>query len=97
MSKEISFSAVTQQRISKWIESTKSVNEVSTWTEIRQAIVIGEHTYILSNGQVFQCGHCGRFDPEWSVTEVIAFFKATFNVDPIEIEVTCSVAIPSVN
>jgi hypothetical protein len=93
MSRELDTSKVTQQRIAKWIESTKPINDTPTWTEMRQAIVIGEHTYILNNGQVFQCAHCGRYDPEWKVTEVIAFMKATFNIDPIEIEITCSVAV----
>jgi len=87
---EFNFSEITRKRIAKWIESAKPAK--SEWTERRQAIVFGGHTYILSNGQVFQCAHCGHYDPEWNVTEVLAFFKSNFNIDPIEIEVTCSVA-----
>ncbi len=82
----------TQRRIANWVNSTKSVNDKPTWIERRMALVFGGHTYIVSNGQIFQCGHCGHYDPEWNVTEVLAFFKRTYGIDPIEIEITCSVA-----
>jgi hypothetical protein len=92
MTKHFNNSEITKQRISKWMVNAKPIDKTPTWTEKRLAIVFGAHTYIIGNGQIFQCGHCGHYDPEWSATEVISWFKENFNIDPIEIEVTCSVA-----
>jgi hypothetical protein len=86
-------SEISRDRVSKWIEQAKPVSQHPTWVERRLAIDIGEHTYIVTNGQVFECTHCGTLDPEWTATEVLDFFKETFNAVPYEIEVTCSVAI----
>lgn len=91
--KFLDFSDVTRTRVTKWILESKPVSPGSTWTERRQAIVFGGHTFLIGNGQVFQCGHCGAFDPEWTATEVLQYFKEKHNVDPIEIEITCSVAV----
>lgn len=91
--KFMDFSDVTRARVSKWIVDAKPLEPNTTWTERRQAIVFGGHTYLIGNGQVFQCAHCGHYDPQWTVTEVIQYFKEKFNVEPTEIEVTCSVAI----
>ena len=85
--------AITQQRISKWLMQAKSVEQNPTWTETRQAIQFGEHTYILNKNQVFVCGHCGSFDPEWSATEVIDFFRDMYGIKPTEITVQVSVAV----
>jgi hypothetical protein len=65
------FSEATRRRIAKWSMEAKPVSQQPVWTEMRRAIVFGGHTYIVSNGQVFQCGHCGHYDPEWSATEVM--------------------------
>lgn len=87
-----SLSDITRKRIAKWISSAKPLDSSPTWTERRLAIDIGGHTYIVTNGQVFQCAHCGTFDPEWSATEVLTYFKDNFGIKPYEIEVTCTVA-----
>lgn len=83
---------ITRKRVAKWILEAKPIQTQPTWTEKRLAIDIGEHTYIVNNGQVFQCAHCGHYDPEWSATEVLTFFSEQFGVKPYEITVTCSVA-----
>jgi hypothetical protein len=88
----IVFSEHTRRRIAKWMQSAKPINETPTWIERRLAVDIGGHTYLLVNGQVFQCAHCGQYDPQWSVTEVLAFLKETMGVEPYELEVECSVA-----
>jgi hypothetical protein len=83
---------VTKARVAKWLMQATPIDKQPTWTERRQAIVFGVHTYILTPDQVFQCAHCGRYDPQYSVTEVITFFDEQFGIKPQEIEVTCSVA-----
>lgn len=92
---KFNFSDVTKARIAKWSMEAKPISENQTWTERRLAIEFGGHTYIVSNGQIFQCAHCGHYDPEWKVTEVLAFFKEHFDIEPIEIEITCSVRVAS--
>lgn len=82
---------ISQSRVSKWLAQATSI-ENTTWTETRQVIEFGAHVYPLVNGQVFQCGHCGHYDPQWSATEVIKFFQETFGIKPTEIQVTCTVA-----
>ena len=86
-------SEITRKRIAKWMLETKPVTPQSTWTEKRQAIDFGGKTYIITNGQVFQCGHCGTYDPVWNATEVLTFFRDNFGIKPYDIEVTCSVAV----
>lgn len=86
-------SDITRRRITKWIIDTKSVDQNPTWTERRLAIDYGGHTYIVSNGQIFQCAHCGHYDPEWNATEVLTFFRDVFGIKPYEIEIACSVAV----
>jgi hypothetical protein len=83
---------VTKARVAKWMMEAKPVDNTTVWTERRLAIVFGEHTYLVTNGQVFQCAHCGHYDPQWSSTEVMAWFKDNFKIEPIEIEITCTVA-----
>lgn len=83
---------VAQARVAKWFMEAKPVEQNPTWTERRLAIVFGEHTYLLVADQVFQCNHCGWYDPHKSAQEVIKYFKEKFNISPIEINVTCSVA-----
>lgn len=85
---------VTRKRIAKWIESATPLSETTTWVETRLAIDFGGHTYIVNNGQIFQCAHCGHYDPEWSASEVLEYFKQ-FGIKPYEIEVSCSVAVVS--
>ena len=84
---------VSQERIARWFAQAKPVSEKTTWTEKRLAIVLGEHTYIVQNNQVFQCAHCGHYDPDWSASEILAFVAENFGVKPIEIEITCTVAV----
>lgn len=91
--KHVSLTDITRKRIAKWIETAKPVQTNPTWTERRQAIDFGGHTYIINNGQVFQCAHCGTFDPEWNATEVLSFFQETFGIKSYDIEVVCSVAV----
>jgi len=86
-------SDIARKRFAKWMISTKSIQTNPVWTEKRLAIDFGEHTYIIGNGQIFQCAHCGAFDPEWSATEVLTFFKDNLGIRPYEIEVVCSVAV----
>jgi hypothetical protein len=85
-------SDITRRRVAKWMNTAKNLDEQPEWTEVRQAIDIGGHTYIVNNGQIYQCAHCGHFDPEWNATEVITYFKETFGAQPYEIRVVCSVA-----
>jgi len=86
-------SEVTKARVAKWIEQATPVSANPTWTERRLAIDFGGHTYLVVKGQVFQCAHCGHYDPEWKAHEVLAFFEETFGIKPHEIEVTCTVAV----
>jgi len=82
-----------RKRIAKWVMDAQPVDAKPTWVERRLAIDFGEHTYIVNNGQIFQCAHCGHYDPEWSASEVLTFFKDMFGIKPYEIEVDCSVAV----
>lgn len=84
---------MTRKRIARWIMETKPVDINPTWTERRLALDFGGHTYIINNGQIFQCAHCGHYDPEWSVTEVISYFRDNYGIKPYEIEVTCAVSV----
>lgn len=84
-------SEVTKARIAKWISQAKPIDEVETWTEHRMVIEFGGHLYPVVQGQVFQCGRCGHYDPEWSATEVLQFFEETFGIKPYEVEVTVAV------
>jgi hypothetical protein len=84
---------VAEQRVTKWLAEAKSITERPSWTETRLAIEIGGHLHILERGRVFDCPKCGHLDPGSSTaTEVIKFFKETLGIEPIEIEVTCTVA-----
>lgn len=91
--KHLVSSEIAKTRVAKWIAQAKPVDKNPTWTERRQAIEFGGHTYLVSNGQVFQCAHCGHYDPAWSVQEVLTFFEEVLGGKIIEIEVTCSVAV----
>jgi hypothetical protein len=86
-------SEVTKSRIAKWLMNATPVDKSPTWTERRMAIEFGGHTYLVVNGQVFQCAHCGHYDPEWSATEVLRFFEETFGIKPHEIEITCTFSV----
>ncbi len=92
MTRHLISSEVSKNRVAKWIAQAKPVDLNPTWTERRMAITFGVHTYLLVNGQVFQCSHCGHYDPQWSATEVLLWFEENFGIKPHEIEVTCSVA-----
>lgn len=83
---------VAKSRLAQWLMKAQPVKPNVTWTERRMAIKFGGHTYLVENDQVFQCAHCGRYDPQWKTTEVLNFFLENFDVKPEEIEVTCSVA-----
>jgi hypothetical protein len=83
-------SKISQSRVAKWLLAAKPIQPGVTWTEIRQAIVINNHTYLVSSGQVYQCVHCGHYDPDWVAHEVLEYFKINFGVKPIEIEIECS-------
>lgn len=84
-------SEVSKARVAKWIEQAQPVNLNPTWTEKRQVLQFGPHTYLIEQGQVFQCAHCGHYDPSWSTTEVLNFFEVNFGIKPTEITVTCSI------
>ncbi len=86
-------SAIARARFARWVEQTKPIDLNPTWTEKRLVIKFGDHTYLVGNGQVFQCPHCGHYDPDWTASEVISFFRDTFGIKPTEIEVTCTVAV----
>lgn len=88
--KHVVSSEVTKARVSNWLMQAVPVDNNSTWTERREAIEFGGHVYLVSKGQVFQCAHCGHYDPEWKSTEVLAFFEDNFGIKPQEIEITCS-------
>jgi hypothetical protein len=85
-------SDISRSRVSKWMVEAKPVDENPTWIETRQAIDFGGHTYIVNDGQVFQCAHCGYFDPDWVATEVLSYFQQ-FGVKSYDIEVECTVKI----
>jgi|ERR1043165_5569895 hypothetical protein len=85
---------VAKARLAKWLMKAQPVSPEVTWTERRMAIKFGGHTYLVEKDQIFQCAHCGRFDPQWNTTEVLNFFFENFDVKPEEIEVVCSVAAP---
>lgn len=89
---KITEAEITRRRVTKWIETAKPITAQPVWTETRLAIDFGGHTYIVNNGQIFQCAHCGHYDPEWSATEVLTFFAETFGIKPYEIDVVCTVA-----
>jgi hypothetical protein len=86
-------SDATRKRINTCMQETKPLVERPNWSEQRLAVDFGGHTYIVNSGQIFQCAHCGHYDPKWSVTEVLDFLKEIYGVKPYEIEVFCSVAI----
>jgi hypothetical protein len=86
-------SDLTRTRLTRWIETAKPVQTNPTWVERRLAIDYGDYTYIVGSGQVFQCPGCGKFDPEWTATEVLNYFKDVHGIKPYEIEVTCGVAM----
>jgi hypothetical protein len=91
--KHIVSSKVEQERISNWMMQAQPVDKNSTWTERRMAIDIGGHTYLVVNDQIFQCAHCGRYDPQWSITQVLSFIEETIGAKPYEIEITCSIKV----
>ncbi len=85
---------VSQNRVAAWIaESEKFRIDGRTWTETRQAIVFNGHTYLIAKGQVFQCAHCGHYDPDWVAHEVLDYFRDTFGIKPVEVEITCSISV----
>ncbi len=84
---------VAQSRIAGWFASNpQPVTEQTTWTEKRLAIEYGGHTYLVQKEQVFQCTHCGHFDPKWDTTEVLRFFQEVLGIKPIEIEIECFIS-----
>ncbi len=85
-------SEVDQKRVAKWMLQAKPLDERASWIERRQFIDFGGHTYPLTNGQIFQCAHCGHYDPEWSAVTVLTYFKNNFGIEPYEKDVLCSVA-----
>lgn len=91
--KHLTSDDISKSRVAKWLAQAKPIEQNPVWTERRQAISFGNHTYLITNGQVFQCAHCGHYDPEWSAVNVLTFFEENFGIKPYEIEITCSVAI----
>jgi len=85
-------SDVEKARFNKWLMQAKPITQQTTWTERRLAIEFEGHVYLVANDQIFQCAHCGHYDPQWSVTGVLNFFEENFGIKPVEIEITCSVA-----
>lgn len=90
-------SEVEKARVAKWILNATSISKSPTWTEKRLAIEFGGHTYLVTNDQVFQCAHCGHYDPQWSAVGVLSFFEETFGIKPFEIEITCNIVLPKEN
>ncbi len=80
-------SNVMLKRIATWISQATPINTNESWTETRQAIDIGNHTYLIENGQVFPCAHCGKYDRQWSSVEVLSFFEETYGAKPYDITV----------
>jgi hypothetical protein len=87
-------SKVSKNRISEWFLQASPVTSESTWTEKRRAVTVGEHTFLVEKEQIFQCLHCGTYDPQWSSVEVLTWLQENFGVKPFDLEVTCSVAGP---
>lgn len=85
-------SEIDRKRVAQWFIQAKPINIAPNWTERRLAIDIGEHTYIVTDGQIFQCAHCGHHDPEWTAAVVLAWVKEVFSVEPYEINIVCSIA-----
>jgi len=85
---------VSQARVAKWLNTEGKRPKLPgvSWTETRQAIVFNGHTYLVSSGQVFQCGHCGHWDPDWVAHEVLEYFKNQFGITPIDIEINCTLS-----
>lgn len=84
-------SDISKVRVARWLMEAKPVTP--TWTERRLAIEFGGHTYLVVNGQVYQCAHCGHYDPEWSAHEVLSYFEENFGIKPHEIEINCSLPV----
>lgn len=84
---------VSKARVADWLNQATPIEKNPTWVERRLAIKFGAHTYLLDKEQVFQCAHCGHYDPNRKAQEVINFFQETFGIKPEEIEITCSVAV----
>lgn len=93
MTRHIISSDVALKRIAQWTMQATPLKPNVTWTERRMAIEFGGHTYLVSNGQVFQCAHCGHYDPEWRATEVLNWFEEIMGIKPHEIEIVCSLPV----
>ncbi len=95
--KHLISSEVSRARVAAWIinASKNAVDLNPTWTERRLAIQFGGHTYLVENGQIYQCAHCGNYDPQWKSSEVLAYFEEFYGIKPQEIEITCTVSISS--
>lgn len=89
--KHLISSEVTKKRIAQWFLQAKPVKKGTTWTERRQAIEFGGHTYLIQDDQIFACAHCGTLDPQWKSVEVLRYFEENFGIKPHEIEITCSI------
>jgi hypothetical protein len=89
---------VAQKKVAGWFASNpQAVTEETKWIEKRLAIVYAGHTYLVQKEQIFQCTHCGHYDPKWDTTEVLRFFREVFGVEPTEIEIECSIPKGSLN
>lgn len=85
-------SEVEKARIANWLLNATPIKKTPSWIETRLAIEFGGNTYLLDKEQVYQCARCGHYDPKWSVTEVIKFFKENFDdAKLVEVEVRCSI------
>lgn len=94
MSHHIVSSEVSKNRITKWLMQAEPVKTGSTWTEKRRAITIGEHTFLVEKEQIFQCLHCGTYDPQWSSVEVLTWIEENFGSKPFDLEITCTIETP---
>jgi hypothetical protein len=84
-------SKIAQSRVAKWILGSKPITPETEWIETRQAIIVGECTYLLDKKQVFQCAHCGHYDNDSTATAVIEYYKEQFGISPVEVEVICRI------
>src|SRR4051812_10317216 len=75
MKHHIISSEVSKKRITEWFAQASPVVPGTTWTEKRRAVTIGEHTFLVEKEQIFQCLHCGTYDPQWSSVEVLTWLE----------------------
>jgi hypothetical protein len=87
--KKIEFTDLSRRRVANWMMQAKPLEKGDTWKEKRLVVDFEGCTYMITADQVFQCVRCGHYDPQWSITEVLAFFEI-MGIKPYEVEITCT-------